>query len=177
MQLTTRGRYAVTALLDLAVHAESGPLRLADIAARQGISLSYLEQLFARLRREKLVLSVRGPGGGYRLGRPAELLNVGQIIDAVDEPIDVTRCGGKGDCQRGDTCLTHHLWVDLSDNLHQFLHGITLAELLRRNEAIGAADAAHADDDPSRCRATGKSTATTAAKTGMKSGAAHVRAN
>lgn len=135
MQLTTRGRYAVTAMLDLAVNAEQGPLRLADIAARQGLSLSYLEQLFARLRREGLVDSVRGPGGGYRLGRPLEQLSVGQIIDAVNEHIDVTRCRGKGDCQQGDECLTHHLWSELSDNLHEFLEGISLGDLLQRNQS------------------------------------------
>jgi Rrf2 family iron-sulfur cluster assembly transcriptional regulator len=132
MQLTTRGRYAVTAMLDLALHAGARPVRLADIAARQGISLSYLEQLFACLRRDGLVDSVRGPGGGYRPGRPLEELSVGKIIDSVNEPIDVTRCEGRGDCQHGDTCLTHHLWMELSDNLHQFLDGITLADLIRR---------------------------------------------
>jgi Rrf2 family transcriptional regulator, iron-sulfur cluster assembly transcription factor len=131
VQLTTRGRYAVTAMLDLALHAGTAPLRLSDIAARQGISLSYLEQLFSRLRRQELVLSVRGPGGGYRLGRAQEQVSIGQIIDAVDERIDVTRCGGAGDCQHGDICLTHHLWSELSENLHQFLHGITLADLVR----------------------------------------------
>ncbi len=142
MQLTTRGRYAVTAMLDLALHAGPAPLRLADIAARQGISLSYLEQLFSRLRREELVLSVRGPGGGYRLGRAHDQVSIGQIIDAVNERIDVTRCAGAGDCQHGDTCLTHHLWSELSENLHQFLHGITLADLVRDRRARNAAMAA-----------------------------------
>jgi Rrf2 family iron-sulfur cluster assembly transcriptional regulator len=134
MQLTTRGRYAVTAMLDIAVHGGTRPLRLADIATRQGISLSYLEQLFACLRRDALVASVRGPGGGYRLGRPLEQISVGAIIDAVNERIDVTRCEGRGDCQQGDTCLTHHLWTDLSENLHAFLRGISLADLLRQHE-------------------------------------------
>lgn len=134
MQLTTRGRYAVTAMLDIAVHGGARPLRLADIALRQGISLSYLEQLFACLRRDGLVASVRGPGGGYRLGRPLEQISVGAIIDAVNERIDVTRCDGRGDCQQGDTCLTHHLWADLSENLHTFLRGISLADLLRQHE-------------------------------------------
>ena len=135
MQLTTRGRYAVTAVLDLALHAETGTLRLADIAERQGISLSYLEQLFARLRREGLVASVRGPGGGYRLAQPQDQLSIGRIIDAVNERLDVTRCGGKADCQQGDTCLTHHLWSELSENLQEFLHGITVADLLRRHQS------------------------------------------
>jgi Rrf2 family iron-sulfur cluster assembly transcriptional regulator len=134
MQLTTRGRYAVTAMLDLALHAGSRPLRLADIAARQELSLSYLEQLFACLRRGGLVDSARGPGGGYRLGRALGEISVGQIIDAVNERIDVTRCDGRGDCQQGDTCLTHHLWSDLSDNLQHFLSGITLAQLLQRHD-------------------------------------------
>lgn len=137
MQLTTRGRYAVTAVLDLALHAEQGTMRLADIAERQGISLSYLEQLFARLRREGLVSSVRGPGGGYRLAQAQDQLSVGQIIDAVNESVDVTRCGGKANCQHGDTCLTHYLWSELSENLQEFLHGITVADLLQRHEGVG----------------------------------------
>lgn len=133
MQLTTRGRYAVTAVLDLALHAGEGTMRLADVATRQGISLSYLEQLFARLRREGVVSSVRGPGGGYRLALARHELSIGIIIDAVNERIDVTRCGGQGDCQQGDTCLTHHLWTELSDNLQAFLHRITIADLLREH--------------------------------------------
>ncbi len=142
MQLTTRGRYAVTAMLDLAVHSGQRPLRLADIAARQGLSLSYLEQLFACLRRSGLVASARGPGGGYRPSKPLAEISVGQIIDAVNEPIDATRCEGKGDCQQGDTCLTHHLWSDLSENLRNFLTGITLADLLERHQSRLCAEAA-----------------------------------
>ena len=122
-------------MLDLALHAGEGTMRLSDIAERQGLSLSYLEQLFARLRREGLVASVRGPGGGYRLAQPHGELSIGKIIDAVTEHLDVTRCQGKGDCQQGDTCLTHHLWTELSDNLHQFLHRITIADLLREHAA------------------------------------------
>ena len=125
----------MTAVLDLALHAGGGTMRLSDIAERQGLSLSYLEQLFARLRREGLVASVRGPGGGYRLAQSHGELSIGKIIDAVNERLDVTRCGGKGDCQQGDTCLTHHLWTELSDNLHQFLHRITIADLLREHAA------------------------------------------
>lgn len=120
-------------------------MRLADIADRQGISLSYLEQLFARLRREGLVVSVRGPGGGYRLAQPQEQLSIGRIIDAVNERLDVTRCGGKGDCQQGDTCLTHHLWSELSENLQEFLHGITIADLLRRHERADRGQASGED--------------------------------
>ena len=135
MQLTTRGRYAVTAVLDLALREDSAPIRLADIAQRQGISLSYLEQLFAQLRRSGLVESVRGPGGGYRLARKHHLVSVSDIIDSVNERIDATRCDGRGDCQQGATCLTHHLWVELSENLHEFLRGITIADLIRDNAA------------------------------------------
>ena len=134
MRLTTKGRYAVTAMLDLAVHAQKGPVSLADISERQGISLSYLEQLFAKLRRNKLVSSVRGPGGGYKLGRGSATLNVAEIIDAVNETVDSTRCGGLSDCQDGVTCLTHQLWCDLSDQIHQFLSSITLADLVVKRE-------------------------------------------
>lgn len=141
MQLTTRGRYAVTAMLDIAVRQGTGPLRLADIAARQGISLSYLEQLFAKLRRNGLVKSVRGPGGGYELGRPTESISIGAIIDAVNEGIDVTRCQGRGNCKQGDVCLTHYLWLDLSNNLHEFLEGITLAHLLARRSVVEGCEA------------------------------------
>jgi len=132
MRLTTKGRYAVTAMLDLAVHATSGPITLADISRRQGISLSYLEQLFAKLRKSDLVASSRGPGGGYRLSRDADLIDVASIIGAVDEKVDATRCGGMGDCQNGETCLTHQLWTDLSDQLYEFLRGITLGQLVEQ---------------------------------------------
>lgn len=129
MRLTTRGRYAVTAMLDLALHGTEKPISLADISRRQDISLSYLEQLFARLRHNQLVVSVRGPGGGYRLSRIASGINVAEIIDAVNESVDATNCGGQGNCQGGEVCLTHHLWEDLSSKIHGFLSGITLAEL------------------------------------------------
>ena len=109
MRLTTKGRYAVTAMLDLAVHATDGPITLADISQRQGISLSYLEQLFAKLRKGELVLSARGPGGGYRLSRESNSINVAEIVTAVDEKVDATRCDRKGDCQDGESCLTHQL--------------------------------------------------------------------
>tara|TARA_R110000823_G_scaffold47903_16_gene121920 strand:- start:9202 stop:9696 length:495 start_codon:yes stop_codon:yes gene_type:complete len=139
MRLTTRGRYAVTSMLDLALNQEGGPIPLAGIAARQSISLSYLEQLFSQLRRNGLVRSVRGPGGGYHLGQPAEHISVAQVIEAVNESTDATRCGGKGDCQQGDTCLTHHLWMDLSDQIHAFLHAISLADLVERKEILAIA--------------------------------------
>ncbi|MCP3908331.1 MAG: Fe-S cluster assembly transcriptional regulator IscR [Oceanicoccus sp.] len=134
MRLTTKGRYAVTAMLDLAIHSNAGPISLADISRRQGISLSYLEQLFAKLRRNELVTSVRGPGGGYLLSRISENIFVAQIVDAVNESIDATGCGGTGDCQDGEKCLTHHLWCDLSDQIHSFLSGISLASLVARRD-------------------------------------------
>lgn len=132
MRLTTKGRYAVTAMLDLALNAQEGPVSLAQISGRQEISLSYLEQLFARLRRNELVTSVRGPGGGYQLARESEDICVAAVIDAVNESVDATRCGGKGDCLQGSKCLTHHLWCDLSDQIHGFLSSISLAELVAR---------------------------------------------
>lgn len=134
MRLTTKGRYAVTAMLDLALHAGSGPVSLADISGRQNISLSYLEQLFAKLRRQKLVSSVRGPGGGYRLSREHTEIYVAQIIDAVNESVDATGCGGTADCQQGEVCLTHHLWCGLSEQIHNFLSQISLANLVAREE-------------------------------------------
>ena len=134
MRLTTKGRYAVTAMLDLALHADAGPISLADISNRQEISLSYLEQLFAKLRRCNLVNSVRGPGGGYLLSRASDRIFVAEIIDAVNETVDATGCGGSSDCQQGETCLTHHLWCDLSDQIHHFLSGISLHSLVQRRE-------------------------------------------
>ena len=132
MRLTTRGRYAVTAMLDLTLHAEDKPISLADISERQSISLSYLEQLFSRLRQSGLVSSVRGPGGGYHLGRASSGIFVAQIIDAVNESIDTTNCQGKGDCQGGEICLTHSLWSDLSKEIHWFLSNISLADLVAK---------------------------------------------
>ncbi len=134
MKLSTRGRYAVTAMLDLALHYDRGPVSLAEISGRQGISLSYLEQLFAQLRREGLVSSVRGPGGGYRLGRGPEAIHVAEVIAAVNENIDATRCAGKGNCHEGEECLTHRLWHDLSAQIYDFLSNISLAEVIARRE-------------------------------------------
>lgn len=135
MRLTTKGRYAVTAMLDLALNADQGPVCLADISKRQDISLSYLEQLFAKLRRASLVSSVRGPGGGYRLGRAPAEISVAGVIDAVNESVDATRCQGQADCHQGSKCITHHLWCDLSDEIQRFLSDISLQELVRREEA------------------------------------------
>jgi Rrf2 family iron-sulfur cluster assembly transcriptional regulator len=134
MRLTSKGRYAVTAMLDVALHTEQGPVPLADISERQGISLSYLEQLFARLRKQGLVSSVRGPGGGYRLGLEAGMISISAVIQAVDESIDATRCQGKGGCQGGARCLTHSLWTDLSERIEDFLASITLAELVTQED-------------------------------------------
>lgn len=132
MKLTTKGRYAVTAMLDLALHYDRGTVTLADIARRQGISLSYLEQLFAKLRRAGLVDSVRGPGGGYNLAAHPSKITVAQIIAAINENIDATRCGGERNCQGDEACLTHQLWEELSERIYQFLNGITLADLVAR---------------------------------------------
>jgi Rrf2 family iron-sulfur cluster assembly transcriptional regulator len=132
MRLSTKGRYSVTAMLDLAIHDKAGPVTLADISQCQGISLSYLEQLFAKLRKSGLVKGVRGPGGGYRLARPASEISIAEIVCSVDENVDVTNCKGQGNCMDGEKCLTHDLWVDLSKRLHQFLSGITLAQFVER---------------------------------------------
>ena len=134
MKLSTKGRYAVTAMMDLAIHDHEGPVTLADISNCQGISLSYLEQLFSKLRKSGLVEGVRGPGGGYRLGKPASHISIAQIIVAVDENIDATRCRGNEDCHGGDKCLTHELWADLSDRLYGFLDDLTLASFINRPE-------------------------------------------
>jgi Rrf2 family iron-sulfur cluster assembly transcriptional regulator len=130
MRLTTKGRYAVTAMLDLALNRNRGPITLADISQRQGISLSYLEQLFSRLRKKGLVDSARGPGGGYRLSRSANSIVIADVIAAVDETVDATRCKGLKNCHDARACLTHQLWTDLSDQIREFLDGITLAQVL-----------------------------------------------
>ena len=140
MRLTSKGRYAVTAMLDVALHSQEGPVPLADISERQGISLSYLEQLFSRLRKNGLVSSVRGPGGGYLLGKDAAEIAVGTVITAVDESVDATRCQGKEGCQGGTRCLTHTLWRDLSERISGFLNNITLAELVNNQEVLDVAD-------------------------------------
>jgi Rrf2 family iron-sulfur cluster assembly transcriptional regulator len=133
MRLTTKGRYAVTAMLDLAVHNTGGPIALADISERQGISLSYLEQLFAKLRKTGLVASTRGPGGGYSLGKLAAEIAIADVIAAVDETVDATRCGGQKNCQHDLPCLTHDLWEDLNHQIRNFLSGVSLGDLINRN--------------------------------------------
>lgn len=140
MRLTSKGRYAVTAMLDVALHSQDSPVPLADISERQGISLSYLEQLFAKLRKAGLVASVRGPGGGYRLGTDPYTISVGCVIDAVDESVDATKCAGQGDCQGGVRCLTHTLWCDLSSRISGFLNNITLGQLMNDNDVLQVSD-------------------------------------
>lgn len=143
MRLTTKGRYAVTAMLDLALHSEDGPIPLAGIAERQGISLSYLEQLFAQLRKKGLVMSTRGPGGGYKLGKDATQIAVSDVIWAVDESVDATRCGGKENCQGDERCLTHDLWQNLSQQIHGYLSEIDLAQLIERRRVQEVAARQH----------------------------------
>jgi Rrf2 family iron-sulfur cluster assembly transcriptional regulator len=135
MKLTTKGRYAVTAMLDLAINSVEGPTTLADISQRQGISLSYLEQLFAKLRKQGLVKSTRGPGGGYSLGKPGDQISIDHVISAVDESVEVMRCEGKANCYNNGPCLTHELWSELSDRIHNFLGGITVGELVDRHQS------------------------------------------
>jgi Rrf2 family iron-sulfur cluster assembly transcriptional regulator len=134
MRLTTKVRCAVSSMLDLALHQQGGPIALAGISARQDISLSYLEQLFGQLRRRGLVQSVRGPGGGYHSGKSAGHTDIAEVIDAVNETTDATRCISAGDCRKGETCLTHSLWMDFSNQIRDFLGNITLADLVKRQE-------------------------------------------
>ena len=134
MRLTTKGRVAVTAMIDVAMHSGNGPVTLAGVSARQKISLSYLEQLFGKLRRHGLVESVRGPGGGYNLAQPATSLSVADIILAVDEPIDATQCGGKENCLDDKRCMTHELWAALNAHIFSFLRSVTLEQLVRAQD-------------------------------------------
>src|SRR5688572_14573919 len=135
MRLTTKGRFAVTAMVDLALRDGGGPVTLAEISSRQKISLSYLEQLFGKLRRRALVDSVRGPGGGYRLGKASEAISVAEIILAVDEPIDATQCGGKENCRDEQKCLTHDLWATLNERIFGYLEAVTLRELVENQRS------------------------------------------
>ncbi len=133
MRLTTKGRYAVTAVLDLALHQNDGPVSLSAISERQCISLSYLEQLFAKLRRNKIVSSTRGPGGGYKLTNNTDEVSVSDIILAVDETCKVVDCNDSDSCQGDYQCLTHDLWQELSNEIRSFLDGITLSEIMSQN--------------------------------------------
>src|SRR5436305_7618502 len=134
MRLTTKGRFAVTAMIDVAMYGTQAPVTLAAVSDRQRISLSYLEQLFGKLRRHGLVDSVRGPGGGYNLARAAGELSVAEIITAVDEPIDATQCGGRENCHDDRRCMTHELWAGLNAHIFSFLQSVTLAELVRQQQ-------------------------------------------
>ena len=134
MRLTTKGRFAVTAMIDVAMHGGKGPVTLAAVSARQRISLSYLEQLFGKLRRSGLVDSVRGPGGGYNLAKAPDTVSVAAIIRAVDEPIDATQCGGRENCHDDRRCMTHELWSSLNDHIFSFLSGVSLAQLVAQQQ-------------------------------------------
>jgi len=135
MRLTTKGRFAVTAMVDLGMRQTRGPVTLAAISERQHISLSYLEQLFGKLRRRKLVSSVRGPGGGYRLAQPMPSITVADIVIAVDEPLDATQCGGKENCADDKRCMTHELWATLNKKMHEYLSSVSLADLVAQQAA------------------------------------------
>ncbi len=130
MRLTTKGRFAVTAMVDLAMRGDRSPVTLAGISERQKISLSYLEQLFGKLRRSNIVSSVRGPGGGYRLARPAAQIPISEIILAVDEPLDATNCAGRGDCLNGGECITHELWQGLTKTIYAYLAEVSLQDMV-----------------------------------------------
>jgi len=132
MRLTTKGRFAVTAMMDLALRGDDGPVALAGVSERQKISLSYLEQLFGKLRRFKLVDSVRGPGGGYCIARPLSMVTVADIIRALDEPLDATQCGGRENCQDEHRCMTHDLWSTLNSRMYDYLSSVSLADLVAR---------------------------------------------
>jgi len=134
MRLTTKGRFAVTAMLDVALHATGGPVTLAGVSERQKISLSYLEQLFGKLRKRQLVESVRGPGGGYHLARDAAQISVADIIRAVEEPLDSTQCGGRENCRENRRCMTHDLWENLNATVQDFLSGVTLSQLVEKQK-------------------------------------------
>ncbi|MBK8335281.1 MAG: Fe-S cluster assembly transcriptional regulator IscR [Sterolibacteriaceae bacterium] len=139
MRLTTKGRFAVTAMIDLALRQDAGPVTLAGISERQRISLSYLEQLFGKLRRHRIVGSVRGPGGGYQLAKAVESISVADIIVAVDEPLDATSCGGKQNCKDDQRCMTHELWTSLNEKMFDFLNSVSLADLVaqqRQRESV-----------------------------------------
>lgn len=153
MRLSAKGKYAVTAMLDLALHSGKGSVTLAGISVEQGISLSYLEQLFAALRGKQLVRGVRGPGGGYYLGRPPAEISIADIICAVDEWVEFTRCGGRENSRDGNRCPTHNLWDQLSNEIFDFLDGISLADLMRRGLGDGIETDRKGQPIPDRKRA------------------------
>ncbi|WP_024850739.1 Rrf2 family transcriptional regulator [Hydrogenovibrio kuenenii] len=136
MKLTSKGRYAVTAMLDIAINQSKGPITLAMISERQDISLSYLEQIFAKLKKSDLVLSARGPGGGYRLSRNPGEISVSEVIAAVNEDLEARKCKGKENCKGGEECLSHELWSDLSEMIEQFLENITLEKIIEKRSSV-----------------------------------------
>ena len=146
MRLTTKGRFAVTAMIDLAQRQSNGPVTLAGISERQKISLSYLEQLFGKLRRHNIVGSVRGPGGGYRLARGMGEVSVADIIAAVDEPLDATNCGGRENCADEQRCMTHDLWTNLNKRMHEYLASVSLFDLVNQPKAKAVAATISMDD-------------------------------
>jgi Rrf2 family iron-sulfur cluster assembly transcriptional regulator len=148
MRLTTKGRFAVTAMIDVAMRQHAGPVTLAGIADRQRISLSYLEQLFGKLRRNHLVASTRGPGGGYTLAKPLSEVSVSDIISAVDEPMDATNCGGLGNCHDDQPCMTHNLWTNLNIRMQEYLESVSLDDLVR--EQVEPVSIVHMDDKKTR---------------------------
>lgn len=159
MRLTTKGRFAVTAMMDLALRNSENPVSLASISERQGISLSYLEQLFAKLRRKKLVESVRGPGGGYYIGRPLPEITIADIIRAVDEALDATQCGGYENCREDHRCMTHDLWTTLSEKMYEYLASVTLEEMVeeqRQKMAANPQDYPQVIEDHRRGRKSGR---------------------
>lgn len=147
MRLTTKGRFAVTAMADLAERHGRGPVTLASISERQKISLSYLEQLFGKLRKHNIVVAVRGPGGGYYLARPASMITIADIIVAVDENVDATLCGGMGNCDDNKQCITHNLWMGLNEILHKYMAEYNLQQLVdnyaKNDETITPITIAH----------------------------------
>lgn len=150
MRLTTKGRFAVTAMIDLALRQHEGPVTLAGISERQRISLSYLEQLFGKLRRHNLVSSVRGPGGGYCLAQEMDAISVADVIRAVDEVLDATQCGGKGDCANNKPCMTHNLWTNLNRKMYDYLGSVSLASLVQEQRSESGAEVVLQDQRPGR---------------------------
>ncbi len=152
MRLTTKGRFAVTAMIDLALRQDAGPVTLAGISERQRISLSYLEQLFGKLRRHRIVGSVRGPGGGYQLAKAVDTITVADIIVAVDEPLDATSCGGKENCKDDQRCMTHELWTSLNEKMFEFLNSVSLADLVAQQKQRESVDGVSVLRDGRRAR-------------------------
>lgn len=145
MRLTTKGRYAVTAMIDLSINQANGPVTLKSISDSQGISLSYLEQLFSKMRKSNLVNGTRGPGGGYVLARDVDQISIAEIVVAVDEPLEFTECDGRQNCREGKRCLTHGLWSELSDQLYSFLSGVRLGQLMRESGIDSDSNSAQAE--------------------------------